>query len=70
MTSISIQCMMSSLVNCRYDIRPVRLRDGIGRDLGKAQIDDLDLVAALLVEADGGAHQRRDAVDLFLWRGW
>ena len=30
------------------------------------QVDDLDLVAALLVEADRRAHQRRDAVELFL----
>src|SRR5262249_58967761 len=36
------------------------------RLLGKAQIDDLDDVAALLVEADGGADQGGDAVELLL----
>ena len=39
---------------------------GVGRRFGEAQVDDLDLVAALLVEADRGAHQRGDAVELFL----
>ena len=47
-------------------MKPVRLRNDVGRHIGKAQVDDLDLVAALLVEADRGAHQRGDAVDLFL----
>ena len=37
-----------------------------GRRLGEAQIDHLDLVAALLVEADRRAHQRGDAVELLL----
>ena len=37
-----------------------------GRRFGEAQVDDLDLVAALLVEADRRAHQRRDAVELLL----
>src|SRR5437867_3693188 len=39
---------------------------GHGRRFGKAKIDDLDLVAALLVEADRRAHQGGDAVELFL----
>ena len=39
---------------------------GLRRRFGEAQIDDLDLVAALLVEADRRAHQRRDLIDLFL----
>ena len=43
-----------------------RLLDRRLRRFGEAQIDDLDLVAALLVEADRGAHQRGDAVELFL----
>src|SRR4029079_2055539 len=34
--------------------------------VGKAQIGDLDLVTALLIEADGGAHQSGDPVDLLL----
>src|SRR6185312_5879267 len=37
-----------------------------GRGFGKAQIDHFELVAALGVETDRGAHQRGDAVDLFL----
>ena len=41
-----------------------RLADRHRRRLGKAQVDHLDLVAALGVEADGRAHQSRDAVDL------
>ena len=43
-----------------------RLLDRRGGRLGEAQVDDLDLVAALLVEADRGAHQRGDAVELLL----
>ena len=46
--------------------QPGRLRNNVGRHFGKAQVDDLDLVAALLVEADGGAHQCRNALDLVL----
>ena len=38
----------------------------MGGRLGEAQIDDLDLIAALLVEADRGAHQRGDLIDFFL----
>ncbi len=41
-----------------------RFDDRISRSFGKAQIDDLDLVAALLVEADRGAHQRRDLFEV------
>src|SRR6185312_14185776 len=36
------------------------------RAFGEFQVDDLDLVAALLVEADRRAHQRRNPVELFL----
>src|SRR5580704_3732548 len=43
-----------------------RLGDRRGRRLGEAQIDDLDLVAALLAEADCRAHQGGDLVELFL----
>src|SRR5205085_6724894 len=43
-----------------------RLLDGRRGRIGETQIDDLDLVAALLVEADRGAHQRGDAVELLL----
>ena len=57
---------MSSLVNCRHAIQPAGSAIGIVRRFGEAQIDDLDLVAALLVEADRGAHQRGDPVDLLL----
>ncbi len=44
----------------------LRLRHREGGHVGKAQVHHFDLVAALLVEADGRAHQRRDAVDLVL----
>ena len=65
MTTISMARMMSSLVNCSAE--PAGgLGDRHGRRLGEAQIDDLDLVAALLVEADRRAHQSRDLVDLLL----
>ncbi len=37
-----------------------------GRRFREFEIHDLDLVAALLIEADRRAHQRRDAVQLFL----
>ena len=43
-----------------------RLVHDIHRHFCKSQIDDLDLIAALLVEADGRAHQRGDAVNLLL----
>src|SRR6202034_2070959 len=43
-----------------------RLNDRIGRRFGKAQVDNLDLVAAFLVEADRRAYQRRDLIELFL----
>ena len=33
---------------------------------GKAQVNDLELVAALLLVADGAAHERGDTVELFL----
>ena len=47
--------------------QPARLDDrGNGRRFGKAEVDDLDLVAALLVEADRRTHQGGDAVELFL----
>ena len=47
--------------------KPGRLHDrGDLRRFGKAKIDDLDLVAALLLEADRRADQRGDAVELFL----
>src|SRR5215216_438781 len=47
--------------------QPARLHDrGNRRRFGKAQIDDLDLVTALLVEADRRADQGGDAVELFL----
>src|SRR5882757_1017401 len=36
------------------------------RCFGEAQVDDLDLVAALLVEADRRAHQGCDAIELLL----
>src|SRR6202011_4871534 len=36
------------------------------RCFGEFEVHDLDLVAALLVEADRRAHQRRNAVELFL----
>ncbi len=39
------------------------------RGLGEAKVDHLDLIAALLVEADGGAHQRRDPVQFVLAAG-
>src|SRR6202044_479851 len=42
---------------------PARLADGDRRHLGEAQVDDLDLVAATLVETDGGAHQGTDAIE-------
>ena len=57
---------MSSLVNWNADSQPVGSAIGLRRRLGKAQIDDLDLVAALLVEADRRADQRGDLIDLFL----
>ncbi len=47
-------------------IKPGGSPIGIGGAVGEAQVDDLDLVAALGVEADGGADQGGDAVDLFL----
>ena len=37
-----------------------------GGAFGEAQVYDLDLIAALLVEADGRAHQRGNAIELFL----
>src|SRR6185436_9186946 len=40
--------------------------DRCGGGLGEAQVDDLDLVAAALVETDRRAHQRGNAVQLFL----
>src|SRR5712672_166766 len=43
-----------------------RLVDADYRGLGEAQIDHLDLIAAFLVVADGGAHERGDAVELLL----
>ena len=44
-----------------------RLRDRRHhRRLGEFEVHDLDLVAALLVEADRRAHQHRDAVELIL----
>ena len=51
-------------MNCRYFIELVADRDR--RRIGEPQIDHFDLVAALGVEADRGAHQRGNAVDLFL----
>ena len=46
--------------------QPVGSRSGCCGVSAKRRFDHLDLVAALLVEADRGAHQRGDAVDLFL----
>ena len=43
--------------------------DGLRR-LGEAQVDDLDLVAAVAVEADRGAHEGGDPVEFLLGRGW
>ena len=44
-----------------------RLGDvGDGRGFGEFEVDDLDLVAALLIEADRRAHQCGDAVELLL----
>jgi hypothetical protein len=34
--------------------------------IGKAQVNDFDLVAAIAIEADGRAHERRDPVEFFL----
>lgn len=60
----------------RYDVILGELQDaeqagrfgdrGNGRSFGEAEVDDLDLVAALLVEADRRAHQSGDAVELLL----
>ena len=58
--------MMSSLVNAMIDHQLVGSFIWLRRRLGEAQVDDLDLVAALLVEADRRAHQRGDAVELLL----
>ena len=48
--------------------RPAQFGGGLdgGRGLGKAQVDDLELVAALLVVSDGRAHERADAVEILL----
>ena len=55
---------MSSLVKSN---RPTSAGRQIGdRALGEAQIDDLDLVTALLVKANGRTNQRRDAIKLLL----
>ena len=43
-----------------------RLVERCERRVGKAQVDDLDLVAALLVVADRRAHQHHDAVEILL----
>ncbi len=46
----------------RFRVVFLRLR----RRFREFQVDDLDLIAALLVEADGGAHQRADHFEVFL----
>src|SRR6185295_2821908 len=52
----SIPRRRSSLVNWNIDIQRV----------GEAQVDHFHLVATFLVEADSGAHQGGNAIDLFL----
>ncbi len=59
--------MMSSLVKEKI----CAISDGSGssgdrRRLGEAQVDDLDLVAAVAVEADRRAHQSGDALQFVL----
>ena len=66
MTPTSTQCMRSSLVNCRKLIQPVGSAIGIDGRLGEPEVGDLDLVAALGVEADGAADERGNAIDLLL----
>ena len=66
-TRSSIQCITSSLVNAKIGQPAGRFRNGVGGDVGEAQVDDLDLVAALLIEADRGAHERGDAIDLLFF---
>ena len=69
-TSCSIQCMMSSLVNCRNDTMPCGSGIGDGRRLGEAQVHHLDLIAALLVEADRERTSAAMRSISSLSRGW
>ncbi len=67
MTPSSMTYITSSLVNCSMPNNPVGSAIGATDwGFGEFEVDDLDLIAALLVEADRRAHQRGDAVELLL----
>ena len=66
---ISMARMMSSLVNCRAASQAPGSVIWRRWRLGEAQVDHLDLVAALLIEADRRAHQGGNLVDFVFGAG-